>query len=114
MVELPGLHIFRFPCYMADFASLGIKHFTLFQVGDPVGLLFFFLYFVSFGVGGGWVLAWVGGGGGCTNGRFWLDLNPVSRSSMDDCSPSSIPFMVACRVMPLGGWGRGASGDRFH
>ena len=46
---------------MADFASLGIKHITLFQVGDPVGLLLvFFLCFIwGWGVGG---VGLVGGG----------------------------------------------------
>jgi hypothetical protein len=112
---LPGFHIFRFPCCTADFASLGIKHMTLFQVGDPVGLLLVFFSFVIFGVGGGGgELAWWVAAGGWTKGTFWLDLNPVSRSSMDDCSPSSIPFMVACRVMPLGGWGRGDSVSGIH
>ena len=73
-----------------------------------------FYYFFYFGEGGGGGLAWWVAVGGWTKGMFWLDLNPVSRSSMDDCSPSSIPFMVACRVMPLGGWGRGDSVSRIH
>jgi hypothetical protein len=62
MVELPGFHNFRFLYYMADFASLGIKHITLFQVGDPVGLLLVFFSFVLFGVGGRWGVGLVGGG----------------------------------------------------
>jgi hypothetical protein len=62
MVELPGFHNFRFLYYMADFASLGIKHITLFQVGDPVGLLLVFFSFVLFGVGGRRGVGLVGGG----------------------------------------------------
>jgi hypothetical protein len=62
MVELPGFHNFRFLYHMADFASLGIKDITLFQVGDPVGLLLVFFSFVLFGVGGRGGVGLVGGG----------------------------------------------------